>query len=60
MNESHVGHFSRFRLIPLEFAGFDDRKVNVIVHIHIFYFDTQAGWISAYVTDSNLNITHHL
>jgi hypothetical protein len=60
MNESHMGHFSPFRLILLEFAGFDDRKVNLIVHIHIFYSDSQASWISADITDSNLNITHHL
>lgn len=42
MNESHMRHLSRFRLIRSRIASFNDREVNVVVDVNIFYSDPQA------------------
>src|SRR5580704_1712998 len=59
MNESHMGHLSRLRLILSRFAAFNDREVNVIIDVNVLYFDPQARWISADVTNGKLKIMHH-
>src|SRR5260370_29423712 len=59
MNESHMRHLSRFRLVVSRITSFDDREVNVIVDVNVFHFDPQAGWISANITSVKLKIVHH-
>ena len=40
MNESHMGHLSRFRLILSRLGSlFNDREVDVIVDVNVFYSD---------------------
>jgi hypothetical protein len=40
-------------------ATFDDREVNVIVDINVFYLDQQASWVRADVTYARLEMMHH-
>jgi hypothetical protein len=59
MNEGHMGHFSRFRLILSRFA-LDDREMDVVIDVNVLYSDPQARWISADITNGKLKIKHHL
>jgi hypothetical protein len=47
MDESHVGHLSRFRITfcRSRIASSNDREMDVIVDINIFYRDLQARWV---------------
>jgi hypothetical protein len=59
MSESHMGHLSRFRLIISRRATLNDREVDVIVDVNVFYSDQQARWVSTDVTYCELEIIHH-
>jgi hypothetical protein len=57
MGESHMGHLSRFRLSfsRSRIAPSNDREMDVIVDINVFYSDLQARWI----TSGKFKIVHH-
>jgi len=59
MSESHMGHLSWFRLIIFRWATFNDREVDVIVDVNVFYSDQQARWVSADITSCELKVIHH-
>src|ERR1700739_1308607 len=59
MNESHMRHLSRFRYHLFRIASVNDREMDVIVDVNVFYFDLQARWISANSTSGKLKIVHH-
>src|SRR6266496_5173264 len=59
MNESHLIHLSRCRLIVSRITAFNDREMNVIVDVNAFYSDAQLRWISADITSGKLKIVHH-
>ena len=48
MGKSHMGHLSRFRLTfsRSRIAPSNDREMDVIVGINVFYSDLQARWTS--------------
>ena len=58
MTKSDMGHISQFRLILS--APLNDREVDVIVDINVFYLHPQTSWVSADVTDIELRITDHI
>src|SRR6266496_4472021 len=61
MDESHMGHLSRFRFTfsRSRIASSNDREMDVIVDINVFYSDLQARWIPADVTSGKFKIAHH-
>jgi len=61
MDESHMGHLSRFRFIfsRSQIASSNDREMDVIVDINVFYSDPQTCWIPTDITSRKLKIAHH-